>query len=208
MAPAASAPGLTDNLMLPQNEDFLRRAWMAAVNAHHVFPEMAACEAALESGYGRSSLAVADNNLFGMKAHTHPDHPEWGEVSLPTREFLDNKFVEVAANWMRYPDWAACFADRMATLNRLAPHFPHYKNALAAGSGTTYVIQVSESWSTDPGWQCSCGSIFQSKPLADEHAAALGHNISTILGLGRGEKVLAIYDAIAGDWSATETNSP
>jgi flagellum-specific peptidoglycan hydrolase FlgJ len=158
--------------MLPQNEDFLRRAWQAAVNAHHVFPEMAACEAALESGYGRSVLAAQDNNLFGLKQRAHP---LYGTVSFPTREFLTGEWVEVEANFVRYNDWQECFEDRMATLSRLAPVFSHYKAALNAPNGEEYIRQVSQTWSTDPK---------------------------------RADKVLAIYDSITGDWSATETVSP
>lgn len=152
--------------MTPANEDFVRRAAQAAQQAGHVFPEMAACEAALESGYGRSLLAVQDRNLFGMKQHRHPIY---GTHSLPTREDLGGHWVAVSANWVSYPDWQSCFADRMATLERLASVYQHYKNALAAGSATTYVMEVSRTWSTDPE---------------------------------RGEKCLAIYDAIAGDWDA------
>lgn len=158
--------------MLPAKEDFLRRAWQSAVNAQHIFPEMAACEAALESGYGHSVLALQDNNLFGMKQH---QHPIYGTHSLPTREFLSNQWVTLNSNWIVYPDWQTCFADRMATLKRLASVYPHYAAALAAASGTTYVNEVSRTWSTDPE---------------------------------RANKVLAIYDSIAGDWSATETHSP
>jgi flagellum-specific peptidoglycan hydrolase FlgJ len=155
--------------MTPENKAFLCRAMQAAERAGHIFPEMAACEAALESGYGRSELAAKDNNLFGTKQHLHPIY---GTHSLPTREFLDGKWLALNSNWIVYPDWAACFADRMATLKRLASVYPHYKNALAAGSATTYVMEVSETWSTDPK---------------------------------RGEKVLAIYDEVAGDWDATNS---
>lgn len=156
--------------MTPQQHDFLEKAFQAAKAANHIFPEMAACEAALESGYGRSQLATQDKNLFGMKAHTHPDHPDWGEVSLPTHEFIKGVWIAVNANWMRYDELADCFEDRMATLRRLATIYPHYQNALTAGASTTYIYEVSKTWSTDPE---------------------------------RAEKVLAIYEAVAGDWNAT-----
>lgn len=153
--------------MTPQEKDFLHRAALAAEQAGHIFPEMAACEAALESGYGHSVLATQDSNLFGMKQHLHP---VYGTHALPTREFLGDQWVTINSNWIHYPGWADCFADRMFTLRRLASVYPHYKNALAAASGTTYVMEVSRTWSTDPE---------------------------------RANKVLAIYDEIAGDWSAS-----
>lgn len=153
--------------MTPQEHAFLNSAFAAATKAGHVFPEMAACEAALESGYGCSVLAIQDRNLFGMKQHVHPIY---GTCSLPTREFLGSKWVEVTANFVNYPELADCFADRMNTLQRLAAYYPHYAAALKAASPVTYVLEVSKTWSTDPK---------------------------------RAEKVLDIYDAVAGDWSAT-----
>lgn len=153
--------------MTPQEHDFLNNALAAAESSGHIFPEMAACEAALESGYGTSGLATRFNNLFGCKQHTHPIY---GTHVLPTKEFLDGKWLAVNSSWIVYPDWAAAFADRIATVKRLASIYPHYAAALAAGSATTYVTEVSRTWSTDPN---------------------------------RAQKVLAIYDAVAGDWSAT-----
>ncbi len=156
--------------MNPANQEFLQRAFQEAQKSGHIFPEMAACEAALESGYGRSQLAIRDNNLFGMKQHAHS---VFGTVALPTNEFLDGNWVSVVAKWVSYPDWASCFADRMATLRRLASVYPHYQNALNASSATTYISEVSQTWSTDPD---------------------------------RAAKVLAIYDASAGNWSATQNS--
>lgn len=153
--------------MTPDEKEFLQLAAAAAEKAGHVWPEQAACEAALESGYGQSQLAIADKNLFGMKQH---QHPIYGTHVLPTKEFLDGKWVTLNSSWITYPDWPSCFADRMATLQRLAPVYPHYAAALAAASGTTYVMEVSATWSTDPA---------------------------------RAEKVLAIYDEMAGDWDCT-----
>jgi flagellum-specific peptidoglycan hydrolase FlgJ len=192
--------------MTPAQNDFLHRAYDAASQAGHIFAEMAACEAALESRYGTSELAAKDNNLFGMKQH---QHPVYGTQVLPTREWLDGKWAAVNSSWIVYPDWKTCFADRMATLKRLAPAYPHYKNALAAASATTYVMEVSRTWSTDPAWVCSCGEIFLASADSASHIVSNPtHQSMLIPGEGRAEKVLAIYDAIAGNWSATETNSP
>lgn len=133
--------------MTPAQKQFLQLAAAAAEKAGHLFPEQAACEAALESSFGASLLAIRGNNLFGMKQH---QHPEYGTLSLPTREFENGRWIPATADWVDYPDWAACFEDRMATLTRLAKIYPHYAAAIAASSGTTFVTEVSQTWSTDP----------------------------------------------------------
>jgi len=187
--------------MTPQQHVFLSRAYTAAEKAGHIFSEMAACEAALESAYGSSGLAAKYNNLFGCKQHVHPIY---GTHVLPTREFLDGKWLAVNSSWIVYPGWADCFADRMATLQRLSPVIPHYKNALAAGSATTYINEVSQGWSTDPAWVCLCGEIFlASADSADHIISNPTHRAMLIPGEGRAEKVLNIYDTVAGDWNAT-----
>jgi len=132
-----------------EDVSFLEKCAAAAGAGGHVWPEFAACEAALESTYGRSTLAAQDNNLFGMKQHRHP---VYATVSLPTGEFVQGQWVRVTADFVKYPGWAECFSDRMATLRRLAPEkgFEHYAAALAAQDGGTFVREVSASWSTDP----------------------------------------------------------
>lgn len=128
-------------------KQFLARATAEAIKANHPFPQMAACEAALESAWGNSELARDANNLFGMKQHVHE---VYGTMTLPTREFVDSEWETVSANWVKYPDWRACFADRLVTLERLSNAYPHYKAALDAKDAQTYIAEVSKSWSTDP----------------------------------------------------------
>lgn len=126
---------------------FIQKSAAAARMVAHPFPEMAACEAALESNYGRSILAAMHNNLFGMKQHVHP---EYGTVILPTSEFLHGEWKKVDAPFVKYPTLDDCFADRLNTLTRLASIYPHYKAALEAKSPEDYIREVSQTWSTDP----------------------------------------------------------
>jgi flagellum-specific peptidoglycan hydrolase FlgJ len=183
--------------MNDSQRDFLTRATTEAEKANHLYPQMAAAEAALESNYGLSELARTANNLFGMKQHSHA---VYGTMNLPTREFAGGQWVQTVARWVQYPDWRACFCDRLATLERLSNALPHYKAALDAQDARSYVIQVSESWSTDPGWECTCCAMFPSEAAAAQHAkdypASPEHAVITrIEGLGRALKVLGIYEA-------------
>lgn len=129
----------------------------AAEDAGVLFPTMQACEAALESAYGTSELAIRGLNLFGTKQHVHPI---FGTLNLPTKEFLDGQWVVVEAHWVSHPTLADCFRDRMATLQLLAPHYPHYAAALASPDAQTFVQNVSLSWSTDPQRAAKVISIF------------------------------------------------
>ena len=148
----------------PQDE-FLARAAAAARAAGHLFPDYAACEAALESGWGLSHLAVAANNLFGQK-QAHPPLAGTATIALPTREFLHGVWVATQAQWVSFPDWSACFRERMALLHSLADAWPHYRAALAADTGEQFIAEVSRTWSTDPA---RAGKVLD---LYDHHRAA------------------------------------
>ncbi len=144
---------------------FLLRACNAARSARHIFPEFAACEAALESGWGRSQLAIEANNLFGQK-QSHPALTGTETITMPTREYLHDHWMTVQANWTKFPGWAECFAARMELLKRLSRAYPHYRTALNAANGEQYVTAVSMSWSTDPG---RAGKVLA---IYDAHASA------------------------------------
>jgi flagellum-specific peptidoglycan hydrolase FlgJ len=133
------------------------RAEREAESAGHIYSAMAACEAALESGWGTSELARKNHNLFGMKQHAHP---VYGTVQLPTDEFEDAKWKSETDGFVVYPDDASCFRDRMQTLRSLSTTYPHYALALAADTPEEYVTEVSRKWSTDPQRAAKCITIF------------------------------------------------
>jgi flagellum-specific peptidoglycan hydrolase FlgJ len=126
---------------------FLPKAIQAAEESGHIWPEYAACEAALESAWGESQLAKKGNNLFGEK---NPKGSGYPTMELPTFEFINGQRIRTTAIWPCFPDWRTSFVERMNVLRRLAPFFPHYGNALAAPDGETFVIEVSKTWATDP----------------------------------------------------------
>lgn len=136
----------------------LTTTYQSACAAQHLFPAMAACEAMLESNWLRSTLARLGNNLFGTKQHRHY---EYGTLTLPTREFIDEAWVVVNASWVIYPSVAACMADRMATLSRLSGAYAHYAAALAAPDPIVFVTEVSKSWSTDPRRAANAIAIYK-----------------------------------------------
>lgn len=153
--------------MNDSQKSFLARATAEAQKAQHPFPEMAASEAALESNWGNSVLAKEGQNLFGTKQHLHAIY---GTMNLPTKEFENGEWIHTTSQWVKYPDWATCFADRLATLNRLASAFPHYAAALAANNPLTYITEVSKTWSTDPQRATKVWAIYQDYCAHKENA--------------------------------------
>lgn len=148
---------------------FLLGAAKAAKAAGHVWPAMAACEAAAESAWGTSELAVKAHNLFGCKQH---QHPVYGTINLPTREFENAAWKTETDAFVDYPDDAAAFADRMQTLRTMSTTYPHYALALAAETPTEYVTEVSRSWSTDPNRAATCIAIYWAHQAVLEAAVA------------------------------------
>ena len=146
--------------MNDQQKQFLEKAAAEARRVNHPFPEMAASEAALESRFGNSELARDGLNVFGMKQHTHPI---FQTLNLPTHEGTPGHpdWKEISASFVKYPDLGSCFADRLSTLQRLAPVYPHYAAALAAKTPEDYVTEVSKTWSTDQTRAPHVIAIFQ-----------------------------------------------
>jgi flagellum-specific peptidoglycan hydrolase FlgJ len=153
---------------------FLRTAAQAAKDAGHVWPAYAACEVAVESAWGQSSLAVKANNLFGQKQSHPPVEGSNGTMELPTKEYVHGAWEVVIAQWATFPDWASAIRARMALLRRLAaandpagkPLYPGYIAALAATSGEEFITLVSATWSTGPQRGAEVLGIYR------QHAAA------------------------------------
>jgi flagellum-specific peptidoglycan hydrolase FlgJ len=137
----------------PQQLSALLLVYAQAKASGVIFPQAQACEVMVETTWLTSELGVADNNLFGMKQHAHPIY---ATVNLPTKEFLDGKWVVQDDDFVKYPTMAACFQDRTNTLRTLAPSYPHYAAALVAATPEAFLTQVSLTWSTGPtrGEEC------------------------------------------------------
>ena len=146
-------------MITPAQQAALKQVYAAALASGVPFPDAQTCEVMVETTWLTSELGVADCNLFGMRQHVHP---KWGTVNLPTNEFLGGRWVRMNAAFVKYPNMAASFQDRMDTLTALAPQYPHYAAALAAKTPEEWLTQVSQTWSTGPTRATTCISILHS----------------------------------------------
>ncbi len=111
-------------------------------------------EAALESGWGMSALAMRAKNLFGVKAD-----PGWNGdyLEMSTIEYVNGKPVTVIAKWRKYDSWLHCLTDHAAFLHeneRYAGCFAHQY------TGPEFAIEVARAgYSTDPQYAEKVTSI-------------------------------------------------
>jgi flagellum-specific peptidoglycan hydrolase FlgJ len=100
---------------------FLQKAATAARAAQGLTgipASISIAQAILESGWGRSGLAMEANNYFGIKARQSDDYAEF-----PTAEFENGVKEEVMAKFARYPSPIESFQSHAALLLTL----PRYK---------------------------------------------------------------------------------
>ncbi|MGH9540494.1 MAG: glucosaminidase domain-containing protein [Terriglobales bacterium] len=139
--------------------EFIVAAYAQAQASGHIWPAFAACEAAEESAYGTSRLAVEANNLFGLKSGRFTTGLP--TIEMHTHEWEHGEMVATVAVWPKFETWAQAFDYRMRVLRGLAPFYPNYSAALSAKTGEDYVIAVSKTWSTDPRRASNVLSIYR-----------------------------------------------
>lgn len=116
-------------------------------------------QGALESGWGRSQLALQAYNLFGIKAD-----PSWhGPVlSMQTGEVVKGASVIVPATWRKYADWQACIDDHA----RFLKQNPRYAVCFAAVGGEAWAHALQAAgYSTSPVYADSLIAVMRGRSL-------------------------------------------
>ena len=116
-------------------------------------------QAILESGWGRTSLARLALNYFGVKAHGNLDYMEF-----PTHEWVAGQSVATVADFAKYPDVEASFADHATLIATL----PRYAPAMAVRDDPTRFAAALQTcgYSTNPAYGAELWQIIQEYGLA------------------------------------------
>ena len=124
-----------------------------------MLPETVLCQSAVESGYGSSLLASKYNNYFGIKAGS-----SWkGDfVLLPTKEFINGRYVTINDKFRRYSSFTASVRDYINFLKVNA----RYKAVFTKTSvlGQLQALQ-SAGYATDPNYANVIYGIYLSNKL-------------------------------------------
>ena len=87
--------------MKQEQQEFINRVKDGAIHTmqqYGVLASMTMAQAILESGWGKTALALTANNLFGIKRHGSPNY-----VSMPTREYnKDGSSYMITAEFRAY----------------------------------------------------------------------------------------------------------
>lgn len=96
--------------MTQQSEFFnkIKDGALKGWDTHKILPSVSLAQAALESNWGKSDLAVKGKNLFGIKADK-----SWKKetITINTSEYVSGKKIMVDAVFRKYDSWADSVAD-------------------------------------------------------------------------------------------------
>jgi hypothetical protein len=126
---------------------------IAAQRRYGVPAAVTIAQAIEESGWGQSSLATRDHNLFGIKG-TGPA----GSDSQPTQEYLNGQWVATTAPFRVYHDAAQSIDDH----GRLLATSGYYGNAMAVRHDpNAFAAALTGVYATDPEYGTKIISIMR-----------------------------------------------
>lgn len=179
----------------------------ADMKKSEILASLTIAQAILESGWGKSGLTTAANNLFGIKGtYNGQGH------TCKTQEWDGAKYITVDATFRKYPSWAESVADHSALFNRL----DRYKNLRGLTDYKLACQYVREDgYATDPNysaklvnlietydltiWDCTGGSAQGAEPAGETvYTVKAGDTLSGIAAKYRTTyQKLASYNGIA-----------
>lgn len=113
-----------------------------------VLPSVSLGQAALESDYGRSDLAVDHHNLYGVKT----DADDTNGVNMPTLEYYDNEYHEQIERFKVYDSWDESMEEHAQLIYYGTSWDPNFYQAVLEGN--TYREQAmglqEAGYATDP----------------------------------------------------------
>ena len=148
----------------------IKNGAMETWNTHGILPSITAAQGALESNWGRSTLTIDCNNLFGIKAGS-----SWTGAKKAYRtaeQDADGNVYYVTAYFRAYDSWADSILDH--------GQFFHDNSRYAAVIGLTdYTAQAqaikAAGYATDTEYVSKLTSIIEAHDLASWDAAAISN---------------------------------
>jgi flagellum-specific peptidoglycan hydrolase FlgJ len=138
-----------------------------------ILASLTIAQAILESGWGRSGLTNAANNLYGIKAGS-----SWkgDTINLPTSECYNGKYVEVIAKFRKYGSWAESIADHTKLLLN-----DRYKPLIGVTDYKTACKIIREcGYATDPDYTNKLIKIIETYKLYEVDQEVINEHIEEV----------------------------
>lgn len=171
------------------NEEFLSTIKGGCIQGwreHAVLASISGAQAILESNWGKSTLALQANNLFGIKGDYNG-----ASFSIETKEFIDKVFKIVDATFRKYPSWSESITDHSAFFTSTEWR----KNNYAAVVGETDYKKAAQAlsdagYATDPDYPAKLIKLIETYDLQQwdvpETESEEETNMTKLIVLGHG----------------------
>lgn len=104
--------GITTKMTQQEFLDVVSPVAKKVAEANKLYASVMIAQAALESGFGGSTLSSAPNhNMFGIKGSYQGE-----SVGMTTSEFVNGKWIRIVQNFKKYPNHQASFEDNARLL--------------------------------------------------------------------------------------------
>ena len=124
---------------------------------YKILPSISAAQAALESTWGESGLAIQGNNLFGIKGSYNGQ-----SIKFPTQEYVNGKWITIMADFRKYPSWNESIEDHGKFLTENS----RYANLVGITDYRTVAqLLQQDGYATDPQYANKLISIIQGNNL-------------------------------------------
>lgn len=143
------------------NLSLVKEAVKACFVKYPLLQQLSQCQAILEAGLLQSppsKLALQFNNLFGMKSGKLIKEGTAGVIKLPTKEFLNGKWVTVMAPFLSN----TCIEDSFKQHEKLLSELDRYDNLFNAKSFEEVALLIKQDgYATDPKYPVLLMQIYK-----------------------------------------------
>jgi hypothetical protein len=134
---------------------------VADMRRSHIAASLTIAQAALESGWGNSSLTVKANNLFGIKGSGPA-----GSLTIQTTEYRNGQAVQVSALFRAYNNWGESVADHSALIVQGVSWNRNLYSKVIGADGRTAAREIAAAgYATDPNYTAKLIRIMDSYNL-------------------------------------------
>ena len=167
---------------MSQQTDFLGKVRAGALlcwEKGSILPSITGAQAALETGWGASTLVKEANNLFGIKADAN-----WkGEfVNLPTTEYINGTKKTVTAKFRKYSSWDESIRDRAEFFTSSEWRKNNYKSFIGETDykkAAKALVTAPSPYATDPVYADKLIAIIEQYGLSEWDKEIKSNNVTT-----------------------------